>query len=70
VGYHIYDHFVHPEALKFVQTLFFVLCVWGDIRMNCKYFPTRVPDFDIWNGYVVNVFSVRAEWNDLEASKG
>jgi len=44
VGYHIYDHFVHFEAVKFVQTLFLVLCVWGDIKINCKYIPTR---FDV-----------------------
>ena len=40
VVYHIYDHVLLSEALKFVQTLFFVLCVWADIRINCKYCPT------------------------------
>jgi hypothetical protein len=44
VGYHIYDHFVHSEAVKFVQASFLALCVWGDVRINCKYFPTR---FDV-----------------------
>jgi hypothetical protein len=71
VDYHIYDHFVHAETVKFVQTLFLVLCVWGDIRRNCKYFPTRVSNFDFWNRYVVIFFfcKIRTESNDLEASK-
>jgi hypothetical protein len=56
VDYRIYDRFVHSETLKFFQNLFLVLCVSGDIRINCQYFPTRVSNFDIWKGYVVFFF--------------
>lgn len=68
----MYDHFVHSYTLKFVQSLFLVLCVWDDIRINCKYFPTPVFKFGYLEWIRRNFFfcEIRIESNGLEDSKG